>query len=128
MSGLDVTEKALVLPQDFQRIQALGNPVSSIVAQWLEFFYTFHRSIGYEGAPMHDPCAVAVLLHPELFTIKDMHVEIETCGEYCKGATVADTLGLSGKKPNVSCVLDVDREAFADYLVESIKFYGEADR
>ena len=125
MSGLDVTEKALVLPQDFQRIQALGNPVSSIVAQWLEFFYT---SIGYEGAPMHDPCAVAVLLHPELFTIKDMHVEIETCGEYCKGATVADTLGLSGKKPNVSCVMDVDREAFADYLVESIKFYGEADR
>ena len=44
-------------------------------------------------------------------------VEIETCGEYCKGATVADTLGLSGKKPNVSCVMDVDREAFDDYLV-----------
>ena len=102
--------------------------MSAIVAEWLEFFYTFHRSIGYEGAPMHDPCAVAVLLHPELFKIKEMFVEIETCGEYCKGATVADTMGLSGKKPNVACVMDVDRDAFADYLVESIKFYGEAER
>ncbi len=128
MSGLDVTEKALILPGDFERIRALGNSVSSIVAEWLEFFYTSHRSIGYEGAPMHDPCAVAVLLHPELFKIKDMYVEIETCGEYCKGATVADTMGLSGNRPNVSCVMDVDREAFADYMVESIKFYGEADK
>lgn len=128
MSGLDVTEKALILPRDFERIRALNNPVSSIVAQWLEFFYTFHRSIGYKGAPMHDPCAVVVLLHPEFFEIKDMYVEIETCGEYCKGTTVADTLGLSGNKPNVSCVMNVNREAFADYMVDSIKFYGEADR
>ena len=42
--------------------------------------------------------------------------------------TVADTLGLSGNKPNVSCVMNVDRDAFADYMVESIKFYGEAER
>ena len=46
MAGLDVTEKALILPEDFERVRALCNPVSDIVAQWLEFFYKFHRSIG----------------------------------------------------------------------------------
>ena len=58
MAGLDVTEKALILPEDFQRVAALGNPVADIVAQWLEFFYVFHKNLGYAGAPMHDPCAV----------------------------------------------------------------------
>ena len=125
MAGLDVTEKALIMPEDFERIRALGNPVSDIVAQWLEFFYKFHKSIGYEGAPMHDPCAVMALIHPEVFTMRPMHVEIETQGEYCRGCTVGDQLGLSGKAPNAQVLLDVDRKAFADRLVESMKFYGE---
>ena len=46
MAGLDVTEKALIYPEDFERIRSLGNPVSEIVWQWLEFFYRFHRNLG----------------------------------------------------------------------------------
>lgn len=126
MAGLDVTEKALILPEDFERIRALGNPVSDIVAQWLEFFYAFHRSIGYAGAPMHDPCAVMALLHPEIFTIRPMHVQIETKGEYCRGTTVGDLLGFSGKQPNADVLMDVDRERFAELLIKAVKFYGEA--
>ena len=75
MAGLDVTEKALILPEDFQRIAAIGNPVADIVAQWLEFFYIFHKNLGYDGAPMHDPCAVMALLHPEVFTMKPLYVQ-----------------------------------------------------
>ena len=123
MSGLDVTERALMCPEDFERIKKIGNPVSDIVWQWLEFFYKFHKNLGYEGAPMHDPCAVMVLLHPEIFTIRDYYVEVETGGEYCRGATVADVRGVTGKKPNVSCVLDLDRESFADYLIRAVEAY-----
>ena len=126
MCGLDVTEKALILPEDFERIAALGNPVADIVAKWLEFFYIFHREHGYDGAPMHDPCAVLVLTHPEIFTMRDLYVQIETGGEYCSGATVGDLLGVSQKAPNVTCVLDVDRKKFADLLVDAMRFYGEA--
>ena len=127
MAGLDVTEKALIMPEDFERVRALGNPVSDIVAQWLEFFYKFHRSIGYAGAPMHDPCAVMALIHPEIFTIRPMYVQIETAGEYCRGTTVGDLLGFSGHAPNADVLMDVDRGRFADLLVEAIKFYGEAE-
>ena len=126
MAGLDVTEKALILPEDFERVRALCNPVSDIVAQWLEFFYKFHRSIGYAGAPMHDPCAVMALIHPEIFTIRPMYVQIETAGEYCRGTTVGDLLGFSGHAPNADVLMGVDRDRFADLLVEAIKFYGEA--
>ncbi len=124
MAGLDVTEKALIMPEDFEKIRALNNPVSEIVWQWLEFFYRFHRSIGYEGAPMHDPCAVMALIHPEIFTMKDYYVQIETCGDYCRGATVADFYGITRHEPNATCIVGVDRDAFAGYLVEAMKAYG----
>lgn len=127
MAGLDVTEKALILPEDFERIRAIGGEVCTIVAEWLEFFYIFHHNLGYAGAPMHDPCAVMALLHPELFQMRQMYVEIETAGEYCKGTTVGDFFGTTGHTPNVTCLLGVDRQAFADRLVEAMEFYKEAE-
>lgn len=122
MCGLDVTERALIFPEDFERIRAVGNGVARVVAEWLDFFYRFHRSLGYAGAPVHDPCAIASLLHPELFTVKEMHVAVETRGEYCRGATVGDTSGRLGAA-NARCVMDVDREGFAALLVEAVKTY-----
>lgn len=121
MAGLDVTEKALIFPEDFERIRAVGNQVAKVVADWLEFFYRFHRSIGYAGAPVHDPCAVAALLHPELFTVRELHVEVETAGEYCRGTTVGDLRGRG--EPNARCLLDVDRQGFAGLLVEAVRAY-----
>lgn len=123
MAGLDVTEKALIFPEDFERIRKVGNQVSGVVADWLDFFYRFHKTIGYTGAPLHDPCAVAVLLHPEMFTIKDYRVEIETAGEYSRGTTVADMRDFDGVVPNAHCLMGIDREAFADLLVEAVKAY-----
>ncbi|MBP3412524.1 MAG: nucleoside hydrolase [Oscillospiraceae bacterium] len=121
MSGLDVTEKALMMPEDFERVRAVGGQVAQIVADWLEFFYGFHKTLGYEGAPMHDPCAVAVLVHPELFQLKELCVEVETQGEYCRGTTV----GHDRKPANARVNLGVDRSAFADLLIEAVKTYKE---
>jgi len=125
MAGLDVTERALVFPEDFERIRAVGNPVSKVVAEWLDFFYGFHRSIGYPGAPIHDAVAVAALVRPELLTIKEMYVEIETTGDYCRGATVGDRLNVLNKPANARVIMDIDRQGFVDLLVEAAEFYGE---
>lgn len=127
MSGVDVTEKALVEGQGVERIKKIGNPVSDIVYEWLEFFYRFHKSIGYPGAPMHDLCAVMALIHPEVFTMKDMYVEIETEGMYTDGKTIGDIYNVTGKKPNATCLMDVDREKFIDLMIDYIKKYSEAN-
>ncbi len=125
MAGLDVTEKALVTPEDVEVIRAIGNPVSDIVAEWLDFFAKFHLSIGYQGAPMHDPCAVMVLIHPEVFELKEMNVQIETTGEFTKGMTVGDYYGVTGKKPNATVIMNLDRKKFIQHLVEYIKAYSK---
>ena len=123
MAGLDVTEKALIYPEDFERIRAVGNQVAGITADWLKFFYQFHSSLGYPGAPLHDPCAAAVLTHPEIFKIEDMHVEIECEGEYCRGTTVADRRSSGSAEPNAHVLTDIDRDAFAALLVNAVKAY-----
>ena len=121
MSGLDVTEKALIYPADFERIRAVGNPVAVVVADWLEFFYEFHRELGYPGAPLHDPVAVVSLVRPDLLISRELCVEIETRGEYCRGATI----GHNRKPANARVNLGIDRDGFADFLVEAVSTYGE---
>lgn len=125
MCGLDVTEKALVYPEDWERIRALNNPVAKVVAEWFDFFFIHVKSLGWAGATTHDPCAVMSIVHPEIFDIRDYYVDIELQGKYCRGATVADYNGSTGNKPNFRCVVDLDRQKFVDYLVEACsKFEG----
>lgn len=123
--GLDVTEKAMITTADRDRIRSFNNPVSSVVADWLTFFFKHYGELGYDGAPLHDPCAVMVLIHPDIFEIKDVHVEVETKGEYCRGAVIGDFLGVTGKKPNVHAVMNVNRDAFMKYLYEACRSFGE---
>ena len=127
MAGLDVTEKSLIFPEDFARIRAVGNPVARIVAEWLEFFYRFHREKGYAGAPVHDAVAVAALAAPELFTVEEMHVDIEVAGDYTRGATVGDRYHITSAAPNARVIMGVDRDGFAGLLVEAVKTYGEGE-
>lgn len=126
MAGLDVTLKALILEEDIARIRAIGTRVSQVVADWMDFFYRFHREIGYTGAPLHDPCAVAALIRPELFDIRGYHVEIETEGEFCRGATVGAEPGMTDKSlpVNARCVVGLDREGFVDLIVDAVRHYG----
>lgn len=121
MSGLDVTEKALIYPEDFERVRAVGNEVARVVAEWLEFFYGFHRKLGYPGAPMHDPVAVVSLIRPDLLISEDLCVEIETKGEYCRGATVGHDRAPANARVN----LGIDRDAFVALLVEAVSTFGE---
>ena len=125
MAGLDVTLKALVFPEDFERIRALGNRVAVVVAEWLDFFYNFHRSLGYTGAPVHDAVAVAALIKPEILTARDYYVQIETSGDFCRGASVADHYGFTNQPPNTHALVDIDREAFVDLLAEAAAWYGK---
>ena len=81
----------------------------------------------YEAAKAADGeltlVAVAALIKPEIMTFKDLYVQVETAGDYCKGTTVGDWYGVTGKAPNASCILDIDRQGFVDLLVEAVKTY-----
>ena len=121
MAGLDVTNKAYVTFADEQRVRDVGGELAEVVADWLDFFYRFHKQLGYPGGPVHDPVAVAVLVHPEIFDIRDMYVDVETTGTHGWGATIGDYYEVSGRPANVSVIMGLNREAFVDLIVEAVE-------
>lgn len=126
MAGLDVTHRAQIHGLDIERFRQLCNPVATIVAELLDFFMEYHKDAkwGFTGAPLHDPCTIAWLLKPHLFTSVERWVGVETQGKYTQGMTVVDYYFLTGNQPNTTVLLDVDREGFVDLLAERLAFYG----
>jgi len=127
MCGLDVTHEAYILPEDIERIRNINNPVAECVAGLLDFFMIYHQDPkwGLKGAPLHDPCTIAWLLKPELFTSQDCWVGIETKGEYTQGMTVVDRYQLTNNQANAKVLFDIDREGFVDLIVECLEAYNE---
>ncbi|MFH5774331.1 nucleoside hydrolase [Paracoccus sp. NGMCC 1.201697] len=117
---LDVTHQALTSRDWIEAMRASG-PVGQAIAGWTDFFERYDREkYGSEGAPLHDPCAIAFLLRPELFNGRDVNVEIETQGEFTQGMTVADWWRVSGREPNAHFIRDLDRPGFFALLTERI--------
>ncbi len=126
MAGLDVTHRAQIMADDIARFRAVGNPVATTVAGLLDFFMEYHKAEkwGFDGAPLHDPCTIAWLIRPALFTTIERWVGVETQGKYTQGMTVVDRYALTGNKPNTTLMVDLDRAAFVDLLAERLAFYN----
>ena len=118
---LDVTHKALTNRVRVEAFRNLGNEAGRMVAEWTDFFERFDKEkYGSEGAPLHDPCVIAYLLKPDLFSGRHVNVEIETTSELTLGMTVADWWGVTDRTPNAMFMGDVDAEGFFALLNERI--------
>lgn len=116
---LDVTHKALTSRARVEAFRALPGRVGPAVASWTDFFERFDKEkYGSDGAPLHDPCTIAYLIRPELFSGRRINVEIETEGRFTRGMTVADWWGVSGRSPNALFMGDIDADGFFTLLVE----------
>ncbi len=118
---LDATHKALITPPRLQAIADIGTPVARAVAGWLDFYERFDlEKYGGQGGPLHDPCVIAHLLEPELFSGRRINVEIETVSDLTRGMTVADWWGVTDRCPNAHFVGHVDADAFFRLLTERL--------
>jgi len=116
MCGLDVTHKAIVTKADTERFRSIGGRCSTMVAELMDFFVKFHEEhFDFGGSPLHDPCAVAWLVDPSIFTSRKAHVDVECRGPLTVGATVVDYSGRAGPM-NVDVVTGLDLGRFIDML------------
>ncbi|MEO1306683.1 MAG: nucleoside hydrolase [Pseudomonadota bacterium] len=117
---LDVTHKALTNRSRVEAFRTLG-PVGEAVASWTDFFERFDKEkYGSEGAPLHDPCVIAYLLQPDLFSGRFINVEIELESQLTRGMTVADWWGVTDRAPNATFIGDVVADGFFALLIERI--------
>lgn len=118
---LDCTRRALATRARVAAFRAIGTPVGDAVAGLTDFFDRHDRAKhGTEGAPLHDPCVIAHLLRPALFTGRDVNVEIELSSPLTRGATVVDWWGVTGRKANAHFIRGVDAEGFYALLTERL--------
>ena len=106
MAGLDVTEQALLYPEDFARIRAVRQPRGGDRRGLAGLLLRLPPHKGYAGAPVHDAVAVCALLRPDLLHFEDWHVTVETQGAFCRGATAGDRR----TAPNARVITGIDRE------------------
>ncbi len=121
MLGLDVTHKALTTPDRLAAIRAIDTPVGRAVAGMLEF-YDRHdiERYGMPGGPLHDPCVIAWLLAPDLFSGRRARVRIETRSELTMGRTVVDWWGIETGEPNALVIDEIDADGFYALLAERL--------
>ena len=119
MSGLDVTDKAEIYPHEWEPLRNWG-AASRFAAALLDFYHIYSTKHGYDGSALHDACAAAWLIAPELFESRDYHIAIETQGRVTRGMSVADTRRIPEKAPNAKVVVDVKREEFVALIVENL--------
>jgi purine nucleosidase len=118
---LDVTHKALTTRARIDAFRAMGTRVGDMVAAWTDFFERFDMAkYGSEGAPLHDPCTIAYVIDPSLFSGRLINVEIETGSELTLGMTVADWWGVTDRPKNALFIGDIDAEGFYALLAERL--------
>jgi inosine-uridine nucleoside N-ribohydrolase len=121
MVGLNLTHQAQATPEVIDRLRAVGNPAARATIGWLSFFADTYRTVyGFAGPPVHDACALALLIDPSLVRSVDAFVAIETEGRWTRGATVVDLHGRLGRPPNARIAMELDVARFWDVVVDAV--------
>ena len=118
---LDVTHRVLSTKPRLAAFRALGNRSGAAVADMLTFSEQFDlRKYGWEGAPLHDPCVIAYVLRPELFSGRRISVRVETASTLTLGSTVADWWLVTDAPRNALYLRDVDADGVYALLTERL--------
>src|SRR5437762_5826039 len=93
MVGLEVGDKAMLTPKYLDELSKAHGPIDDFIASVLKYLMGLSMQFGEAGTPMYDPSAVAVAIDPTLVKTQNMHVDVETRGEFTRGETVGNRRG-----------------------------------
>lgn len=111
---LELTAQALVTPDRIAAWRAFGRGICLTTA--CDIQATVPASVRLDGAPLHDPCAVACLIRPDLFRSRPCSVRVDLGPGPGRGRTVIDRWGRTGDPINASVLETIDSEAFFSLL------------
>jgi purine nucleosidase len=111
---LELTAQALMTPDRIDAWRALGAGACMNAA--CDIQATVPPSVRLTGAPLHDPCAIAWLIRPSLFTARQCSVRIDLGPGPSRGRTVIDRWGRTGDPVNAVALETIDAPAFFDLL------------
>jgi purine nucleosidase len=119
--GLHATHQAVCTAEHVARIAALDTKVARAIAGMTGRPRPGAKArLGVQGHPQHDPCVIAWLLWPELFTGRDCHVAVEMCSEETIGRSTIDWWGSTRRPANAHVIERINSEGFFARVIEAL--------
>jgi pyrimidine-specific ribonucleoside hydrolase len=115
MSGLNVTSKTLIRKDQIEHLRKAGR-IGKFFCELMDFYGSKSKKFNVNGCMLHDPCAIAWLLHPEIFSGEKQGIDILLHGN-ARGKTV-----ISSENPESVLVLkETDAKSMAELIITSIE-------
>lgn len=119
--GLDVTHQVRATQARIAAIETLPGVCARTAASLLRFSQDVERRIvGWEWAPLHDPCTVAWLLKPELFRAVPCRIEVETESDLTRGHTAVE-FRIDAASARHHWVVEADADAVFALIAERLE-------
>ncbi len=112
LAPLELTAHALVTDARIGALRARGDGASLRTACDILDSVPRSRRFGGLGFALHDPCTVAWLLRPELFTTRECPVTVDLVPGPNRGRTIIDRWDRSGLAPNATVLETLDADGF----------------
>jgi purine nucleosidase len=125
MVGLDVTHQALATPEVVAAIKAVDTKPARFVLELLDFFAESYKDAqGFDYPPVHDPCAVALVIDPEVMKVVRVPLDVELTGSLTLGMTVADLRAAAPVDCTTYAATDLDHARFWALIVDALERIG----
>lgn len=135
MVPLEVTHTALCTDEIIERIRGIipssemechvdteNNIVIEKSIELLTYFaQTYKEVFGFDHPPLHDPCAVAYVIAPEIFSAEHHYVCVEMNNPVSYGQTIVDVWKQSSEKENVEICVSMNAEKFWDLMIGALR-------
>lgn len=120
LATLELTAQALCTPAHLTQWRAAGT--GRCMRALCDILATVPRGPRFAGtgAPLHDPCAIAWLIRPNLFTTRDCAARVDLGPGPSRGRTVIDRWGRTGAPANVTVLETLDANGFFALLGERL--------
>ncbi len=118
---LELTAQALCTPAWLAELKAAAKSRCIGTLCDIQATVPLGPRFGGTGAALHDPCAVAWLIRPGLFTARDCAVSVDLGPGPCRGRTVIDRWNRTGLPHNATVLQTLNGEAFFALLGERLK-------
>lgn len=112
LATLELTAQALCTPARLATLRAAGAGECLRALCDIQATVPLGPRLGGTGAALHDPCAVAWLIRPDLFTTRDCTAQVDLGPGPSRGRTVIDRWGRGNRPHNVTVLETLNADGF----------------
>lgn len=119
--GLDATHQVRATTERVAAIRAVATPSAKAAAEVIDFSNGIERDlVGGRSAPLHDPCVIAYILAPHLFTTRPCELRVETNSALTLGHTAVEFRLADPSAATVQWVTEVEADGVFDLITERL--------